>query len=198
MKRSVLFVEPGRGGLPKPFHGLEGLVSVDQDELTIRMLTTHRGAIFPMHLDQRRVSAWSQEIRAWLERGGRLFLSGNTVYEVVPGLQPFRRLDKVSPPHLGIVQVASHPVFDVVPPERVQDNSGVQGFYARGHVPPLPGARIIRTVDHGRAPCDWELAWPGRGRLLVHASNDPWTTGTEVEDRRRFAATLVAWLGEED
>jgi hypothetical protein len=198
MKGPVLFVEPGRGGLPAPFQGVDGLVSIDQDELTVQTLVEHRGAIFPMHLDQRRVSAWSREILAWLVAGGRLFLSGNTAYEVVPGLLPFRRLDKVSPPHLGIAQVASHPVFDAVAPERVQDNSGVQGFYARGHVPPLPGARIIRTIDHGRAPCDWELAWPGRGRLLVHASNDPWTTGTDRNDRRRFAAALVAWLAAEE
>ncbi|MCU0758017.1 MAG: hypothetical protein MUF07_02300 [Steroidobacteraceae bacterium] len=192
----VLYVEPGRPRSP-PFAAVPGLESLDQDELCAADFAGWRGVILPMHVDQRRFAAGADAIAGWLARGGRLYVGGNTNYPLLPGLAPFRRVEHVTPAQLGITVVDVHPVLDTLPPEVAQANAGVQGFYARGHVPPLPGARVLRLIG-GRFPVDWELAWPGRGRLLVHAGNDPWTTGDDPARQVAFAHALVNWLAGDD
>lgn len=192
----VLFVEPGRAA-GRPFADIEGFEARDQDEVVAGDFARWRGVILPMHVDQRRFTAGAETIAAWLARGGRLYVGGNTNYPLLPGLEPFRRVERVTPAHLGITVVDAHPVLDAMPPAESQANSGVQGFYARGHVPPLPGARVLRLID-GRFPVDWELAWPGRGRLLLHAGNDPWTTGDDPALQAAFARALVNWLAGDD
>jgi hypothetical protein len=192
----VLYVEPGRS-LPQPFLGVQDLETCDQDDVLAADFPRWRGVILPMHVDQRRFAAGAEAIAGWLAGGGRMYVGGNTNYPLLPGLAPFQRVERVTPAQLGITTVAAHPVLDTMPPSIAQANAGVQGFYARGHVPPLPGARVLRLIG-GRFPVDWELAWPGRGRLLVHAGNDPWTTGDEPGHRAAFARALVRWLAADD
>lgn len=167
---------------------------VEQYRLDRLDLARYRAVLVSTHHDQRHLQARGAQLEAYLAGGGTLVFNGHVVRPFLRGLAPFVPSKGPGVEALRVRRLAEHPVFDGVTAEDLTFRRGVAGFYGRGCNPPPPGARPLNGVGPEALPLDWELAWPGGGRLLMHAGNDLWMYEEDASSAARLGPQLFDWL----
>ncbi len=173
-----------------------GVELVHEEALDRERLAGLDSLLISQHADQRSLAARSVELEALLERGGKLLICGQIAHPLLPVLRPFEPIARASVEALAVGFHTYHPLFAGVDARDLTFRRGVAGFWGRGENPPPAGARIVATIDGGRAAVDWELALPTGGLLFVHAGNDLWSFDLDGTDSAaRLVPNLLAWLG---
>ncbi|MGH9286246.1 MAG: phosphate starvation-inducible protein PhoH [Acidimicrobiales bacterium] len=150
------------------------------------------GMVDQEHLWRRR-----EVVAGFLERGGVVVFCGQLFRRWLPGCEPF-----VPAAITGFGDYAvdltpgedgePHPVFAGVDPVDLTFRRGVAGFFARGHHPPPPGARILATLAGGQ-PITWVDRATSAGTVFVHAGADLLGYGGDGSSASRLVPQLLAW-----
>lgn len=172
----------------------ERLEPVEEDALLASPPEAWTGLIVSMHADQVFLHRHAGWFARFLDRGGRLAVSGHIERPFVAGLAPFVPLVRPGLDDLRVTRLAPHPVFDAWTGEELTTRRGVAGFFGRGHNPPPDRALLVNGLGPARVPVDWDWTRPGGGRLLVHGGNDLWVTFEEPAKNARLVGSLLDWL----
>lgn len=192
---TILLIRSHFGGVPKGFAdaAAAGRLAMPWEwDVTPALLSTARGVITTMHLDQIRAETWRADLDALLDRGGRIWINGHVARPFVTGLKPFVLAGRGRADLLQTV-LADHPVFDGIDRAAFQARRGVAGFYGRGHNPMPEGAVALTGVGAARVPLDWEWHRPGGGVVFSHAGNDIWGNSDDSAVTARLVAAVLAW-----
>lgn len=121
--------------------------------------------------DQEFLYRYRQVVAEFLDAGRAVIFGGHLLRTWLPGAAPFVPLPRPSRRAYQVVEVAEHPIFAGVHPDDLTFRRGVAGFFARGHHPPPPGARVLTRLAGGE-PATYldEVSTPGA--ILVQASSD--------------------------
>lgn len=150
------------------------------------------GMVDQEHLWRRR-----DVVASFLGRGRVVVFCGQLFRRWLPGCEPF-----MPAPIRGfgdyVVKLATdeggepHPVFAGVAPDDLTFRRGVAGFFARGHHPPPPGARILATLAGGQ-PITWVDQDSTAGTVFVHAGADLLGYGADDTSAARMVPQLLDW-----
>lgn len=131
-------------------------------------------------------------VEAFLGRGGTVVFCGQLFRPWLPGCAPFVPA-VISGFGDYVVRLAEpHPVFAGVDPADLTFRRGVAGFFARGHHPPPPGARVLATLAGGQ-PVTWIDRRTTPGRVFVHAGADLLGYGGDDSTAARVVPQLLDW-----
>ncbi len=197
MTHTVGYLQHRRRALPNwTADAPEGVdvMAVPETELADLPTGAISALLVGMHVDQCLFAANRAWTRGFLAAGGTVIMNGLLAYPFLDGLARFQPLPRRSREALEVRIVEPvHPILRGVSAHDLSYRKGVAGFYGRGQVPPLPGARVISTLDHGTVPLDWEWPAPGGGRLLMHPGNDLWMYAGGPTSAARMAHQMLAW-----
>jgi hypothetical protein len=167
-----------------------------EEELTPETLFAHRGLVTGTQLDQDRALGWAEALGRWLEAGGRWLFNGHMLRPILPEAAPFVPMTRPGRADLVQTRLAPHPILDGLPPDQLEANKGVAGFYGRGHNPMPEGAVAVTGLGPDRVPVDWHWA-VGAGAVFSHAGNDIWGAGLEHGLGPVLTARCIGWAGGE-
>lgn len=198
---SVIFVHSHYGPIPPVFAGFaeEGRVKILRDsQLGNHEVSTARGIVTTMHLDQIAFAERRDALAAFFRNGGRLFFNGHVLKPFADGLQVYRPLTSRRLNDFQLQRLAPHPVFGGLDQKDMAIRKGVAGFYGRGHNPMPQGAVALTGLGGESRPVDWEWRLPGGGVMFSHAGNDLWSMAPENSDGpKAFAERIVDWTAGE-
>lgn len=189
----VIWVNSGHEPPPQAVLDDPRLRVVQQAALTADDLRRASGLITGMLLDQNAFLTLSPALEAFLDGGGRWMFNGHMLRPFVRGLQPFRPMESPKRADFTLHQPLAHPIFAQIPPEHLETNKGVAGFYGRGENPMPEGAQALTLIAQGRMAVDWLWIRPQGGRILSHAGNDLHECGREWGWDAVLLARILGW-----
>ena len=196
MKPNLLCIETQYGKLPKIFKVANkrgDATLIRQTELTQGHLQKATGLITTMHLDQLSMMDFSDDLEAFLMRGGRWFFNGHMMRPLVFELKTYEHVGKMGKTALELTELADHCIFNGIDRTDFGARKGVSGFYGRGSNPLPKGATAITGVGDKQAPLDWEWKITGGGRVFSHAGNDLQGTAGSKKMTTRLCKNIISW-----
>lgn len=169
-----------------------GIIKREVD-LTPADFDTAKGVITTTHLDQLGFARHRPAMEGLLARGGRWFLNGHVMRELVTGLKTYVPIRNAKRTDLVLVRLNDHPIFAGIDAASFEENRGVAGFYGRGHNPLPQGALPVTGVGPDRLPLDWEWTLPARGKIFSHAGNDVGGMGSVNPAHDLVAPRILEW-----
>lgn len=137
---------------------------------------------------------WRQRevVAAFLGSGGVVVFCGQLFRPWLPGCAPFVPAVISGFGDYAVHLAEPHPVFAGVDAADLTFRRGVAGFFARGHHPPPPGARILATLAGGQ-PITWVDHRTTPGTTFVHAGADLLGYGGDDSTAARVVPQLLDW-----
>lgn len=145
-------------------------------------------------VDQELLYRHRTAVAGLLDRGGVVVFCGHLHRPWLPGCHPFvpaeirsfRDYTVCLPDH-------PHPVFAGVDPDDLTFRRGVAGFFARGHHPPPPGARVLARLRAGQ-PITYVDDATTPGTVLAHAGADLLSCAWQDSSAANVPSQLLAWV----
>lgn len=194
---SVLFIHSHFGSASPAYADDERIIVIREADLTEAHIGAARGLITTTHLDQIGWMAHMPAVVRLLGRGGNWFFNGHVLRRFLPGLDPYRPLERPKRADFAMVRLTEHPVFAGIEQESLEENKGVAGFYGRGHNPLPAGGVAVNGIGPDRLPIDWEWRRPEGGRIFCHAGNDLGGPGGDSGMAGLLTSRIIAWANGE-
>jgi hypothetical protein len=165
---------------------------VDLYDLARTHLARFAVVVVPAMADQEHLARHRDAVRGYLDSGGVLVFGGQVHRDWLPGASRFVAL---SPPSLAayrVTEIAAHPIFDGVEPDDLTFRRGVAGFFARGHHPPPPGAKVLVRLSGGQ-PVTYVDEVSTAGTIVLHANGDLFGLDSHDGTGARVPGQLLEW-----
>lgn len=157
-------------------------------------LTGFAGLVVTPMTDQEYLARHRQVVEEFLAAGRVVVFGGHLHRDWLPGASAFVPLPRPSRRAYQVAEVAEHPIFAGVCASDLTLRRGVAGFFARGHHPPPPGARVLTRLAGGE-PATYLDEVSSGGTILVQTSTDLLGYGTGEDDTSaRIPGQLLDWV----
>lgn len=143
--------------------------------------------------DQEHLAHHRGLVASFLADGKVVVFSGHLLRPWLPGCRPFVPKQIRMFHDYAVSVVSPHPIFAGVDPRDLTFRRGVAGFFARGHHPPPPGAKVLLALAGGE-PVTYLDGRTTAGTVLVHAGGALFDGGDPDSTAVRVLPQLLAWV----
>lgn len=179
-------------GRAERWPALEGVEVVDLYELDRVDLGGVAALLIAGMVDQEYLFRQREVVASFLGGGGVVVFCGQLFRPWLPGCEPFVPADIGGFGDYAVRLAEPHPVLAGVDPDDLTFRRGVAGFFARGHHPPPPGAKVLATLAGGQ-PITWVDDDTTPGTVFVHAGADLLGYGADDSTAARLVPQLLDW-----
>jgi hypothetical protein len=170
----------------------EGIELVDVYDLPSLDLEPYAAVMVGGMVDQEFLWRHRDVLESFLDRGGVIVFCGHLLRSWLPGCGTFVPAKITSMRDYAVSLVEPDPVFAGVDARDLTFRRGVAGFFARGHHPPPPGAKVLAALAGGQ-PTTWIDRVTTPGTVFVHAGNDLLGYAQVDSTAARLAPQLLEW-----
>jgi hypothetical protein len=170
----------------------EGMEVVDVYDLPSVDLQPYAAVMVGGMVDQEFLWRHRDVLASFLARERVVVFSGQLLRGWLPGCGTFVPARITSMRDYAVQFVEPDPVFAGVDAHDLTFRRGVAGFFARGHHPPPPGAKVLAALAGGQ-PTTWIDRATTAGTVFVHAGNDLLGYAEVDSTAARLAPQLLEW-----
>ena len=170
----------------------EGMEAVDVYDLPSLDLEPYAALMVGGMVDQEFLWQHRDVLESFLARERAVVFCGQLLRSWLPGCGRFVPAKITSMRDYAVQLVEPDPVFAGVDPHDLTFRRGVAGFFARGHHPPPPDAKVLAALAGGQ-PTTWIDRKTMPGTVFVHAGNDLLGYAQVDSTAARLASQLLEW-----
>jgi hypothetical protein len=194
--KPVLVLDDQTSAAPDPVHEdpalREGLEVADVYDLPSIDLEPYAAVMVGGMVDQEFLWREQDVLASFLARARVVVFCGQLLRSWLPGCGTFVPATITSMRDYAVELVEPDPVFAGVDAHDLTFRRGVAGFFARGHHPPPPGAKVLAALAGGQ-PTTWIDRATTPGTVFVHAGNDLLGYAHVDSTAARLAPQLLEW-----
>lgn len=170
----------------------EGADVVDVYELPSVDLDPYAAVLVGGMVDQEFLWRHRDVVESFLKRGRVVVFCGQLLRSWLPGCGTFVPANIGSMRDYAVHLVEPDPVFAGVDARDLTFRRGVAGFFARGHHPPPPRAKVLAALAGGQ-PTTWIDRATTPGTVFAHAGGDLLFYAQVDSTAARLAPQLLDW-----
>ena len=170
----------------------ESMELVDVYELASVDLEPYAAVMVGAMVDQEFLWRRRDVLASFLDRGRVVVFCGQLLRGWLPGCGTFVPATIDSMRDYAVQFVEPDPIFAGVDADDLTFRRGVAGFFARGHHPPPPGAKVLAALAKGQ-PTTWIDRETTAGTVFAHAGNDLLFYARVDSTAARLAPQLLDW-----
>jgi hypothetical protein len=170
----------------------EGADAVDVYELPSVDLDPYAAVMVGGMVDQEFLWRHRDVVESFLDRGRVVVFCGQLLRSWLPGCGTFVPAKIDSMRDYAVHLVEPDPVFAGVDARDLTFRRGVAGFFARGHHPPPPSAKVLAALAAGQ-PTTWIDRATTPGTVFAHAGSDLLFYAQVDSTAARLAPQLLDW-----